>query len=135
MVVEDIATMKEQCGHCSPAVAMELNSAGMELQRQGDSRRALNLHQEALTILEWNKRNSLLFDFVKRSKEYAIEMARTQNKIGNLLRAMSDYVGASGAWTIITSYHYLPSTSYLSSIHVVIFCAQYICRSIQRMPG
>ena len=95
-MTDTIQNLKEQYGANSPAVAAQLNSIGAELQCRGDSLTALKIHQEALTILEWNKYNALLYDFVEKSKEYAIEMALTLRKIGNVLREMNDFVGAAG---------------------------------------
>lgn len=92
---DTIRTLKEQCGANSPAVAEQLNSIAIDLQSRGDTRTALKFHQEALTILEWNKCNALMYDFVKKSKGYAIDMARTLCKIGNLLREMNNFVGAA----------------------------------------
>ena len=94
---DTIRTLKEQYGANSPAVAEQLNSIAIDLQSRGDTRTALKFHQEALTILEWNKCNALMYDFVKKSKGYAIDMARTLCKIGNLLREMNNFVGAAGA--------------------------------------
>ena len=105
----------------SPDLAKELNANGMEivqrrLQQQGgddddddnnsDNSKivvALQLHREALSIYEWNKRNALLYDHVEQSKEYAIEMACTLGIIGNLLRRMNDFVGAAGTCTCTRS--------------------------------
>mmetsp|Transcript_16520 Transcript_16520/g.21209 ORF Transcript_16520/g.21209 Transcript_16520/m.21209 type:complete len:386 (-) Transcript_16520:97-1254(-) len=90
-----IGRLKAQYGSNGPAVAEQLNSIGTELLGRGETRKALKLHQEALTILEWNKCNALLYDFVDKSKELAIDMALTLRKIGNLLREMNDFVGAA----------------------------------------
>lgn len=113
-----ITTMKEQYqnhhGPNSPSLAKELNASGMEIVRRQHEQRdgsahahdinhnnmkivaALQLHREALSIFEWNKRHALLNDHVELSKEYAIEMACTLCIIGNLLRSMNDFVGAAG---------------------------------------
>jgi hypothetical protein len=112
-----VPTMMEHCHNPanhninSPDLAKELNANGMEivrrrLQPQGDDDAdnddnsqiafALQLHREALSIFEWNKRNALLYDHVEQSKEYAIEMACTLGIIGDLLRRMNDFVGAAG---------------------------------------
>ena len=109
--------MKEQYqnhhGPNSPSSARELNANGMEIVRRQQEQRdagsanahdnnhnnivtALQLHREALSIFEWNKRHALLNDHVELSKEYAIEMACTLCIIGNLLRSMNDFVGAAG---------------------------------------
>eukprot|EP00581_Thalassiosira_minuscula_P021179 CAMPEP_0184441394 /NCGR_PEP_ID=MMETSP0738-20130409/756062_1 /TAXON_ID=385413 /ORGANISM="Thalassiosira miniscula, Strain CCMP1093" /LENGTH=280 /DNA_ID=CAMNT_0026809319 /DNA_START=99 /DNA_END=939 /DNA_ORIENTATION=- len=78
-----IGRLKAQYGSNGPAVAEQLNSIGTELQGRGETRKALKLHQEALTILEWNKCNALLYDFVDKSKGFANDMALTLRKIGN----------------------------------------------------
>ena len=95
-MADTIRALKEQYGSNSPAVAEQLNSIGVELHSRGHPHTALKFHQEALTILEWNKCSALLYDFVDKSKEYAIEMARTLRKIGELLREMNNFVGAAG---------------------------------------
>jgi len=92
---DTIRSLKEHYGANSPAVAEQLNSIGVELQCGGDTCAALKFHQEALGILEWNKCNALLFDFVEKSKEYTIEMALTLRMIGNILREMNNFVGAA----------------------------------------
>lgn len=94
-MTDTIQNLKEQYGANSPAVAEQLNLIGAELYSRGDIRTSLKFHQEALTILEWNKCNALLYDFVKKSKEYTVDMARTLCKIGNLMRETNNFVGAA----------------------------------------
>ena len=100
-MAETIRSLKEQYGPNSPAVASQLNSIGVELQRKNHPHTALKFHQEALTILEWNKCNALLYDFVKKSKEYAIDMALTLKRIGSLFREMNNFVGAAGKFAVV----------------------------------
>ena len=95
---DTIQKLKEQHGANSSEAAEQLNSMATELQRGGDIRPALRYHQEALTILEWNKSNALLYDFVEKSREYALEMAVTLRSIGNILREMNNFVGAAGTY-------------------------------------
>jgi hypothetical protein len=99
----------------SPDWARELNASGLEMTHHGQVdgdyddavnhhhsiRMALQLHREALAIFEWNKRHALLFDHAEQSKDYAVEMACTLSKIGNLLRKLNDFVGAAGMCTIV----------------------------------
>ena len=125
-MTDTIQNLKEQYGANSPAVAAQLNSIGAELQCRGDSLTALKIHQEALTILEWNKCNALLYDFVEKSKEYAIEMAMTLRKIGNVLREMNDFVGAAG--TLANHVVGIATSIFASLMHI------YTCRSLQGMP-
>ena len=93
-----IRELRDHYGSNSPDVAEQLNSIASELQLRGDTRTALKFHQEALQILEWNKCNALLYDFVKKSKGYALEMALTLRKIGNIFREMNNFVGAAGTY-------------------------------------
>lgn len=137
---DTIQRLKEQYGPNSPAVAEQLNSIGVELQCRGDTRTALKLHQEALTILEWNKCNALLYDFVKKSKEYAIDMALTLRKIGNIFSEMNNFVGAAG--TLPSEAEDMLSTMILGVVHITVssrscLCcvnAHHFCRSLQGKP-
>ena len=106
-----IQGLKDQYGANSPAVAEQLNSIGEELQRKnnsGDARTALILHQEALNIYEWNKCNALLYDFVEKSKGYAVDMALTLRRVGNLLRDMNNFVGAAGTSFVVSACAHRP---------------------------
>ncbi len=130
-------TMMEQYHNAhninSPYLAKELNANGMEIvqcrlqQQCGDDDEdnntdsskialALQLHREALSKFEWDKRNALLYDHVEQSKEYAIEMACTLGIIGNLLRRMNDFVGAAGT----CKYHLYMNNVFFVSNHVVL---------------
>ena len=91
-----IRNLTEQYGSNSPSAAEQLNLTGDELTCRQDTRAALKCHQEALRILEFNKCNAILYDFMDKSKQYAIDMALTLRRIGNLLRDMNDFVGAAG---------------------------------------
>ena len=115
---DNIRRLKEQYGSESPAAAAQLNSLGVVLQRHGDIRTALQYHQEALAILEWNRCNALLYDFAEKSKEYAVDMAITLRNIGNILREKNNFVGAAG--TSPKSWHEL---SMLHLLHALINCS------------
>ena len=93
---DTIRNLKAQYGASSPAVAEQLNLIGAELKERGHCHTALKFHQEALAILEFNKCNAILYDFVAKSKDCAMQMATTLRKIGNLLREMNNFVGAAG---------------------------------------
>jgi len=92
-----IEGLKEQYGHYSPEAAEKINCIADDKTSKGDNRSALKYHQEALKILEWNKCNALLYDLTKKSKEYAVDMAITLRKIGNILRVQNNnFVAAAG---------------------------------------
>ncbi len=91
-----IEGVKEQYGHNSPEAAETINCIADDNTSKGDNRSALKYHQEALKILEWNKCNALLYDLTKKGKEYAVDMAITLRKIGNILRDSNNFVGAAG---------------------------------------
>ena len=95
---DTVQKLKQQYGANSSEAAEQLKSMARDLQRSGDTRTALRYHQEALTILEWNKSNALLYDFVEKSREYALEMAVTLHSIGNVLRETNNFVGAAGTY-------------------------------------
>jgi hypothetical protein len=82
----------------SPETAEQLNSLGDELTCKGNQTAALSCYQEAMSILDYKRSNSLLYDFEIKSKEYAVDMAVTMRKIGNLLREKNELVGAAGKY-------------------------------------
>ena len=112
---DTIRNLTEQYGPNSPSAAEQLNLIGDELTCRRDTRAALKCHQEALRILEFNKCNAILYDFMDKSKQYAIDMALTLRKIGNLLRDMNDFVGAAGKH--VGTYN-LPYVSCLPYTHI-----------------
>ena len=59
---------------------------------------ALQYRRDALSILDWNRCNDLLFDNHSSSREYALEMAITLRGIGDTMRRMNDFVGSAEAY-------------------------------------
>jgi len=91
--------LKKEFGPISPKIAEHLNSLGLRHYHGcGDAASALQCHQEALAILDWNKCNALLFDRVDEGKQFAVDMAITLSDIGNVLREMNDFLGAAVAY-------------------------------------
>ena len=96
---EMLDVLRHEFGPASPKVAEHLNSLGLRHYHGcGDVLSALQCHQEALSILDWNKCNALLFDRIEESKQYAMGMAITLSDIGNVLREMNDFLGAAAAY-------------------------------------
>eukprot|EP00577_Skeletonema_sp_RCC1716_P024634 CAMPEP_0113390322 /NCGR_PEP_ID=MMETSP0013_2-20120614/10103_1 /TAXON_ID=2843 ORGANISM="Skeletonema costatum, Strain 1716" /NCGR_SAMPLE_ID=MMETSP0013_2 /ASSEMBLY_ACC=CAM_ASM_000158 /LENGTH=123 /DNA_ID=CAMNT_0000273467 /DNA_START=64 /DNA_END=432 /DNA_ORIENTATION=+ /assembly_acc=CAM_ASM_000158 len=80
-----------------PLVARHLNTLGLSCHGHDDAE-ALQYHRDALQILEWNKCNTLLFEKMELSREYALEMAITLSNIGDAMRRGNDFVGAAEAY-------------------------------------
>ena len=89
----------------SPETAEQLISIGDELTGKGNQTAALSCYQEAMSILDYKRSNSLLYDFETKSKEYAVDMAVTMRKIGNLLREKNEFVGAAGKYCKCISFY------------------------------
>ena len=97
--IEMLDILKQEYGPSDPKIAEHLNSLGLRhFHGCGDTTSALQCHKEALSILEWNKCNALLFDRVEESKAHAVEMAVTLSDIGNVMREMNDFIGAASAY-------------------------------------
>ena len=77
-----------------PLVARHLNS----LAESSLNSEALQYRRDALSILDWNRCNDLLFDNHSSSREYALEMAITLRGIGDTMRRMNDFVGSAEAY-------------------------------------
>ena len=95
--------MTEELLHChssnmnkatDPLVARHLNS----LAESSSDAEALQYRCDALSILDWNRCNTLLFDNHSSSREYALEMAITLRGIGDTMRRMNDFVGSAEAY-------------------------------------
>ena len=97
-ITDTIQRLKSGYGANSPETAEQLISIGDELTRKGNQTAAISCYQEAMSILDYRRSNSLLYDFEIKSKEYAVDMAVTMRKIGNLLREKNEFVGAAGKY-------------------------------------
>lgn len=133
-----IEGLKEQYGHNSPAAAEKINCIADDKTSNGDNRSALKYHQEALKILEWNKCNALLYDLTKKSKEYAVDMAITLRKIGNILRVQNNnFIVAAGE--CMYPRHSITCDDILVSYITMYILIEYPfsyhldCRNIQRV--
>lgn len=80
-----------------PLLARHYNTLGLSCHGQ-DEAEALQYHQDALKILDWNKCNALLFEKHDLYKDYALEMAVTLSYIGDVMRRVNDFIGASKAY-------------------------------------
>ena len=97
--LEVLDILKQEYGASNPKIAEHLNSLGLRhYHGHNDTFAALQCHQEALKILDWNKCDALLFDRIEESQQYAVDMAVTLSDIGNVLREMNDFVGSAGAY-------------------------------------
>ena len=91
--------LKQEYGPNSPRIAEHLNSLGLRhLYGGGDGPSALRCHREALSILDRNRCEALLFDREEESRAYATDMAITFGDIGNVLREMNDFIGSAAAY-------------------------------------
>jgi hypothetical protein len=81
-----------------PLVARHLNSLAESSSRCQEDAEALQYRRDALSILDWNRCNALLFDNHSSSREYALEMAITLRGIGDTMRRMNDFVGSAEAY-------------------------------------
>lgn len=80
-----------------PLLARHYNTLGLSCHGQDDAE-ALQYHQDALKILDWNKCNALLFEKHDLYKDYALEMAVTLSNIGDVMRRVNDFIGAAKAY-------------------------------------
>mmetsp|Transcript_20458 Transcript_20458/g.29291 ORF Transcript_20458/g.29291 Transcript_20458/m.29291 type:complete len:333 (+) Transcript_20458:38-1036(+) len=80
-----------------PLLARHYNTLGISCHGQDDAE-ALQYHQDALKILDWNKCNALLFEKHVLYKDYALEMAVTLSYIGDVMRRVNDFIGAAKAY-------------------------------------
>lgn len=81
-----------------PLVAHHLNSLAESSSRCQEDAEALQYRRDALSILDWNRCNALLFDNQSSSREYALEMAITLRGIGDTMRRVNDFVGSAEAY-------------------------------------
>ncbi len=80
-----------------PFLARHYNALGLSCHDEDDAE-ALQYHQDALKILDWNKCNALLFEKHDLYRDYALEMAVTLSNIGDVMRRVNDFVGAAKAY-------------------------------------
>lgn len=81
-----------------PLIAHHLNALAKSSVSCHDYADALKHHRDALSILDWNRCNALLFDDNRLSREYALDMALTLNNIGDVMRRKNDFVGSAKSY-------------------------------------